>query len=133
RTSDEACDDGNTNPDDGCSSDCKSVAPGYSCNPPGKPCHRVARCGDGVLVAPELCDDGNTKAGDGCSATCKVELGFKCNGSPSTCTPTKCGDKIVEGAEACDAGNPTPSDGCSADCQSEPNCTAASGACVSRC
>lgn len=134
RTSDEACDDGNTNPDDGCSSDCKTVAPGYSCNPPGKPCHRVARCGDGVLVLPELCDDGNTKAGDGCSATCKVELGFKCtNASPSVCTPTKCGDKIVEGAESCDDGNTAPFDGCSADCTTEPNCTAASGACVSSC
>ena len=92
--------------------------------PVGKPCHRVARCGDGVLVLPELCDDGNTKAGDGCSATCKVELGFKCSGSPSVCTPTKCGDKIVEGAESCDDGNTVPFDGCSADCQSEPNCTA---------
>ena len=134
RTSDEACDDGNTNPDDGCSADCKTVAPGYSCNPPGKPCHRVARCGDGVLVLPELCDDGNTKAGDGCSATCKVELGFKCsNASPSVCTPTKCGDKIVEGAESCDDGNTVPFDGCSADCTTEPNCTAANGACVSSC
>jgi fibro-slime domain-containing protein len=134
RTSDEACDDGNTSPDDGCSADCKTVAPGYSCNPPGKPCHRVARCGDGVLVPPELCDDGNTNAGDGCSATCKVELGFKCTkDSPSVCTPTKCGDHIVEGAESCDDGNNVPYDGCSADCTTEPNCTAASGACVSSC
>ncbi len=133
RTSDEACDDGNTNPDDGCSSDCKTVAPGYSCNPPGKPCHRVARCGDGVLVLPELCDDGNTAAGDGCSATCKVELGFKCSGNPSVCTPTKCGDHLIEGAESCDDGNTAPFDGCSADCTTEPNCTSASGACVSSC
>jgi fibro-slime domain-containing protein len=131
RTEDEACDDGNTVSGDGCSSDCRTVDPGYSCIPVGKPCHRVARCGDGVAVLPELCDDGNNKAGDGCSATCKVELGFKCSGSPSVCTPTKCGDKIVEGAESCDDGNTVPYDGCSADCQSEPNCT--TGACVSRC
>src|SRR5438876_6407974 len=88
-TQDEACDDGNTVSGDGCSSDCRTVEPGYSYIPVRKPCHRVARCGDGVLVPPELCDDGNAKAGDGCSATCKVELGFKCSGSPSACTPTK--------------------------------------------
>jgi len=133
RTQDEACDDGNTVSGDGCSSDCRTVDPGYSCNPVGKPCHRIARCGDGVVVLPELCDDGNTTAGDGCSATCKVEIGFKCSGNPSVCTPTKCGDKIVEGAESCDDGNTVPYDGCSADCQSEPNCTSASGACASRC
>lgn len=131
RTVDEACDDGNTTPDDGCAADCRTVDPGYSCVPIGKPCHRIARCGDGGVVLPELCDDGNTMAGDGCSATCKVELGFKCSGNPSTCTPTKCGDRIVEGAEGCDDGNSTPYDGCSADCTSEPNCT--TGACASRC
>jgi len=133
RTEDEACDDHNTTPDDGCAADCRTVDPGYSCIPIGKPCHRIARCGDGTVVLPELCDDGNTTAGDGCSATCKIELGFKCTGSPSSCTPTHCGDKIIEGAEGCDDGNSAPYDGCSAECLSEPNCTGASGACASRC
>ena len=131
RTTDEACDDGNTTPDDGCAADCKTVDPGYSCIPVGRPCHRIARCGDGLVVPPELCDDGNQTAGDGCSATCKVEIGFKCSGKPSVCTHTTCGDHLVEGAESCDDGNATPFDGCSADCQSEPNCT--TGACASRC
>jgi fibro-slime domain-containing protein len=131
RTSDEACDDGNTVSGDGCSGDCLTVEPGYSCTPVGQPCHRVARCGDGVVVPPELCDDGNTTAGDGCSATCKIELGYKCNGNPSVCTPTKCGDGVIEGAESCEDGNAFPFDGCSADCQSEPNCTGAT--CVSKC
>ena len=76
------------------------MEPGYSCVPPGLPCHRIARCGDGVVVLPELCDDGNQKAGDGCSATCKIELGYKCDGSPSACTHTTCGDKKIEGAES---------------------------------
>src|ERR1051325_3071019 len=133
RTQDEACDDGNTMPDDGCAADCRSVDPGFSCVPPGKPCHRVARCGDGVVVLPELCDDGNATAGDGCSDTCKVELGFKCSGNPSVCTPTKCGDGKREGAEGCDDGNSVPYDGCSAECTSEPNCTATNGSCASRC
>ncbi len=131
RGPDEACDDGNAVGDDGCAADCHSVDPGFSCTPAGAPCHRIARCGDGVVVLPELCDDGNTKAGDGCSDTCKIELGFKCSGSPSQCTPTTCGDNKVEGAESCDDGNALPFDGCSATCQSEPACT--TGACTSKC
>ena len=131
RTADEACDDHNTTADDGCSADCRSVDPGYSCSPVGRPCHRIARCGDGVVVPPELCDDGNAVAGDGCSDTCKIELGYKCSGSPGVCTHTTCGDKKIEGAESCDDGNALPFDGCSADCQSEPDC--AKGACVSSC
>ena len=106
--------------DDGCSADCRSVDPGFVCVPDGKPCHRVARCGDGIVVIPELCDDGNTMAGDGCSPNCKLEPGWKCSGSPSTCSHTTCGDKVVEGTESCDDGNSLPFDGCSADCQNEP-------------
>jgi fibro-slime domain-containing protein len=131
RTTDEACDDGNTVSGDGCSADCRTVEPGYSCAPVGHLCHRIARCGDGVVVLPELCDDGNQTAGDGCSATCKIELGWKCSGDPSVCSATTCGDSLIEGAESCDDGNAMPFDGCSADCQSEPNC--ATGACLSRC
>jgi fibro-slime domain-containing protein len=131
RTRDEACDDGNTVSGDGCSADCLIVEPGFSCQPPGQPCHRVARCGDGVVVLPELCDDGNATAGDGCSATCKVEIGWKCSGNPSTCTPTKCGDGVVEGTESCEDGNALPFDGCSEECRSEPDCSGMS--CVSKC
>jgi len=128
---DEACDDGNKVSGDGCSANCLRVEPGYSCIPPGQLCHQIARCGDGLKVPPELCDDGNTTAGDGCSPTCKVEIGYKCDGSPSVCTHTTCGDNKIEGAEGCDDGNAMPFDGCSADCQNEPNCK--SGSCTSRC
>lgn len=34
----------------------------------------AARCGDGVITAPETCDDGNTADGDGCSASCTTEV-----------------------------------------------------------
>jgi fibro-slime domain-containing protein len=132
RTSDEACDDGNTKDGDGCAGDCRSVDPGYVCVPEGKPCHSVARCGDGIVVIPELCDDGNTAAGDGCSPTCKLEPGWKCSGSPSTCSHTTCGDKVVEGTESCDDGNALPFDGCTATCQNEPQCNTGSS-CTSRC
>jgi fibro-slime domain-containing protein len=130
-TKDEACDDGNTNPGDGCAGNCLRVEPGYSCIPAGQTCHRVARCGDGVSVLPEQCDDGNKKDGDGCSPSCRMEIGWKCEGSPSKCSHTTCGDKNIEGAESCEDGNAMPFDGCSADCQNEPNCGGDS--CSSKC
>ena len=130
-TKDEACDDGNQESNDGCGSNCRYVEAGYSCIPAGEPCHRVARCGDGIAVQPELCDDGNTKAGDGCSPTCKIEVGWKCSGSPSTCTHTTCGDGKIEGAEACEDGNAMPFDGCSGECLNEPSCKG--DGCTSRC
>ena len=130
-TDDEACDDGNTVSNDGCSADCKMVEVGYSCAIVGQLCGHIAKCGDSVTTAPEICDDGNVAAGDGCSARCTLELGFKCAGDPSVCTPTTCGDGVKEGAESCDDGNVNPYDGCSALCQTEPNCKG--GACVSDC
>ena len=51
RSQDEACDDHNVTGGDGCAADCLTVDPGYSCQPPGMPCHRIARCGDGVVRA----------------------------------------------------------------------------------
>jgi fibro-slime domain-containing protein len=131
-TKDEACDDGNTVSGDGCANNCLSVETGYSCVIPGQPCRPVARCGDGLSVLPEQCDDGNTVAGDGCSAGCKIEIGWKCDGSPSACSHTTCGDGKIEGAESCEDGNSMPFDGCSADCQNEPSCKG-SGACTSKC
>jgi len=129
----EACDDGNNKSGDGCAANCLRVDDGYSCNPPGKPCRHIARCGDGAMASSELCDDGNRSDGDGCSQRCKLEVGFKCDGAPSKCSPTKCGDGKAEGAEACDDGNALPFDGCSATCQVEPDCDSKSGACTSKC
>src|SRR5215813_2900328 len=45
---DEACDDGIQESGDGCAKNCLSVEPGFSCSPPGVPCHPVAHCGDGL-------------------------------------------------------------------------------------
>ena len=130
-TADEACDDGNKKDGDGCAGTCLIVEPGFSCPTPDKPCIPFVHCGDGVSAFPEQCDDGNDKSGDGCSPTCHLELGYKCSGSPSTCTATVCGDGKKEGAESCDDGNAVPFDGCSAVCQSEPDC--ATGPCTSKC
>jgi len=130
-TKDEACDDGNTVSDDGCSSDCLMVELGFSCPTAGMACTHVAKCGDGVATPPEFCDDGGDAAGDGCSAFCTLEPGYKCSGTPSVCTKTTCGDGVKEGTESCDDGNTDPYDGCSTTCQTEPNCKA--GACASDC
>jgi fibro-slime domain-containing protein len=62
---------------------------------------------------------------------CKIEVGWKCDGSPSVCAKTTCGDGKKEGAEGCDDGNTLPFDGCSEDCQIEPDCS--SGMCKSTC
>jgi len=130
-TDDEACDDGNREENDGCQGNCLATQPGYSCNPPGKPCHELVLCGDSIVGSSEQCDDGNKVAADGCSATCKFEVGFKCEGEPSKCTATVCGDNMKEGAESCDDGNAVPFDGCSSTCQTEPACSV--DGCTSEC
>ncbi|HEX2876349.1 MAG TPA: DUF4215 domain-containing protein, partial [Polyangiaceae bacterium] len=130
-TDDEACDDANRADNDGCQGNCLATQPGYSCNPPGKPCHELVLCGDNIVGSSEQCDDGNKVAADGCSPTCKFEVGFKCDGEPSKCVPTVCGDKQKEGAESCDDGNAVPFDGCSSTCQTEPNCSG--DGCTSEC
>lgn len=128
----EACDDKNQIAGDGCAEDCSAIDPGYSCRLVGEPCVRVYLCGDGVVDPNEGCDDGAREAGDGCDDRCRMETGFKCEGNPSSCTPTTCGDKVVEGAESCDDGNAVPFDGCSPTCQAEPVCAPGQG-CSSKC
>jgi len=129
---DEACDDGNMDSDDGCGNNCRYVELGYVCPEAGEPCRAFAKCGDGGVVFPEQCDDAGLEGGDGCSATCKFEIGWTCDGSPSSCRQTVCGDGTKEGSETCDVqGNTEPFDGCSAVCQGEPTCTDAG--CTSSC
>lgn len=127
----EACDDGNTSAGDGCSSTCNLVESGYLCRREGEPCVRVYLCSDGIVDPNEGCDDGGAADGDGCDGKCRIEQGFKCEGSPSTCTPTRCGDGITEGAESCDDGNDRPFDGCSSACRTDPDCSGES--CTSSC
>lgn len=68
----EACDDGNTNNNDGCSSTC-AVEPSYECIGTPSIC-TLLFCGDRKISPSigEQCDDGGTASGDGCSATCQV-------------------------------------------------------------
>jgi cysteine-rich repeat protein len=105
----EACDDGNTTPGDGCSSTCQ-VEDGWTCDAEG--CTEI--CGDGLVVGKEAkaggCDDKNTVPNDGCT-NCMVDPSYFCMGAPSVCAKT-CGDGIIEGSEQCDDGNAMPGDGC---------------------
>ncbi len=119
----EACDDANTTGADGCSADCRTVEPGFTCPTPGQKCvAAVAPCGNGAFDTNETCDDGNAIAGDGCSGNCKVEPGYVCPTLGQKCQPKEsCGDGLTSPAnvEGCDDGNATANDGCSASCQVE--------------
>ncbi len=118
----ETCDDGNTDPGDGCSPGCQR-SNGWRCTGEPSVCEEV--CGNGMvdMDASELCDDGNTTAGDGCSADCQTEHGYLCtstSGSPSSCTHV-CGNGMLDAAagEECDDGNEVDGDGCSSECYFE--------------
>lgn len=87
----EACDDGNDEPGDGCSPEC-TIEP----QPTGP------RCGDGMVDAGEACDDGNMSNVDACL-----------NG----CSFATCGDGYQrKGVEECDDGNVMSGDGCARAC-----------------
>jgi len=73
-TSGENCDDGNTSPNDGCSS-C-SIDIGYSCSSNPSICTPI--CGDGLIKGTEICDDNDSSSNDGCSSLCQIESGYIC-------------------------------------------------------
>ncbi len=112
----EACDDGNTTADDGCSATC-TVETDYVCLVPGKPCARIGTCGDAMLKTGELCDDGNMASLDGCSETCQVEPGWLCPVLGAACIAAECGDGILAGDEECDDGDKNDGNGCSNTCR----------------
>ena len=107
----EACDDGGTDPNDGCSPTCTREK-GYVCDDSHPTVCTVEVCGNSVTVADamEACDDGNTAAGDGCSPTCTVEPGYECHAAPDgvadICDFPSCGNGLVNfDNETCDDGN----------------------------
>ena len=90
----EECDDGNTQDNDGCSSDCMNEKGDYG------------MCGNSVIDDGEQCDDGNTQDNDGCSSLCQTEYEY-------------CGDGTKNEGEECDDGNRVDGDGCDKDCKEE--------------
>lgn len=115
----EVCDDGNTAPEDGCTSSCSREWAFQDCSVPGEPCFTI-RCGDGVRSFTEVCDDGNVVNGDGCMDNCQeVGEGWRCVVPGAACTPI-CGDARTLPPETCDDGNTENGDGCSSRCLLEP-------------
>ncbi len=102
----EDCDDGNSNSNDGCSSECK-VESGFV---PNSMYNRFkAICGNNLRQGVEECDydvasnpsDPLPKSGDGCSSTCKLEKGYVWDINNQRLA-TVCGDKIVNSANDCE-------------------------------
>lgn len=112
----ETCDDGDTDPGDGCDGSCQ-IEGGWNCTGEPSSCTPAAACGDGTIDAGEQCDDGGTTAGDGCDASCQIEAGWNCAAEPSECN--LCGNSVIEVNEQCDDGNTTSGDGCSNICLNE--------------
>ena len=111
RVGSEKCDDGNTTPNDGCSSDCTSIdsdwicsggssssadtctkwPAGYHQNDATNPTTCVTVWGDGLRAGTEKWDDGNTSNSDGCKSDwSSIESSWVCSGgsitSKDTCT-----------------------------------------------
>ncbi|MBN2341687.1 MAG: DUF4215 domain-containing protein [Deltaproteobacteria bacterium] len=115
----EECDDGNSEPGDGCSAKCDVVEDGFFCSVPGELCVYTIVCGDGQVSGGETCDDFDTDDGDGCSANCQLEPGWACPVAGEDCTAAECGDSMIIHKEECDDGNAESGDGCSASCRLE--------------
>ena len=67
----EACDDGNMNSGDGCSSGC-AFETGFNCSTVNGRTVCSPICGDGLKVGTEACDDFNANACGSCSADCTM-------------------------------------------------------------
>ncbi|HFE45157.1 MAG TPA: DUF4215 domain-containing protein [Nannocystis exedens] len=114
---DEACDDGNTDDSDMCTSQCENAV-----------------CGDGyVQEGVEACDDGNVLDTDACTSLCVkavcgdgyVQEGVEAcddgndddaDACTNACVMATCGDGIVQEGEECDDGNDDDSDACTSLC-----------------
>jgi CSLREA domain-containing protein len=60
-------------------------------------------CGNGIVESGEECDDGNAIANDGCT-NCRIDSGFSCTGSPSTCAQTVVPPPTGGGGGGCQLG-----------------------------
>ncbi|MEZ5581766.1 MAG: DUF4215 domain-containing protein [Candidatus Competibacteraceae bacterium] len=142
----EACDDGNSIGNDGCTNSCTLPTCGDGIVQPPEACDdgnqinddactnscTLPGCGDGILQPPEACDDGNQINDDACTNSCTlptcgdgiVQPGEQCDdansinddGCSNSCTLPACGDGIVQPPEACDDGNSINDDSCTNSC-----------------
>ena len=104
----EQCDDGNQQPDDGCSATCQQES-GWQCTVAGNvsTCTRLCASAPATMCATAL-------AGCPAGQICRI------SGNGCVCGPPgSCGNGTKEGSEQCDDGNTTSGDGCSAACEDE--------------
>ncbi len=122
----EECDDGNSDPSDGCAA-C-AVVPPFSCYGIQPSVCIKEVCGDGIRTPSEACDDGSF--GAGCTG-CVLDPGWICPEEGKKCVE-RCGDGIMVGSEECDDKNLVNGDGCNAGCRIEPDftCPTVGKACV---
>ena len=105
-TTDEECDDNNTNPGDGCTSTC-TIEIGFNCT--NNTAMTLSTCteiwGDGLKVGDEFWDDGDELDTDKCNSTWTDNVnGWNCTGgnsaSSSTCVKVW-GDGYITAGETC--------------------------------
>jgi cysteine-rich repeat protein len=113
----EACDDGNDDEDDTCTTACG-----------------IPKCGDGILSGDEECDDGNPSDTDGCTNDCTAaacgdgvlhEGEEECDDGNddetddclTSCEAALCGDGVVRGSEECDDADEDDADDCPTNCK----------------
>lgn len=97
----EECDDGNSNNNDGCKSNCLWEGADDSWG---------SICGNAVVEYGESCDDGNI---GGCTSNCLKNSGIPAG---SVAGISVCGNGLKEIGEDCDDGNTNGEDGCSYNC-----------------
>ncbi|MBI4147104.1 DUF4215 domain-containing protein [Candidatus Woesearchaeota archaeon] len=132
----ETCDDGNTNDDDGCDTDCNvDTVNGWECSGQPSVCKLKVQpvCGNGKAEAYEECD-GTDFGGSAtecsvkglgtgiisCTTGCKFDFSKCVTQSPSKCGDGKINyDSSLKESDECDDGNLVNGDGCSSTCKEE--------------
>ncbi len=107
----ETCDDGNSEPGDGCEPDtCRfTCATDAECTN-GNECDGTETC----ALALHRCQ-GGTRPAVGAACTTAAGIAGQCNAAV-VCGPAGCGNAIVGAGEDCDDGNTLDGDGCDNDC-----------------
>lgn len=97
----EACDDGNTDDNDGCSKNCLAELE--------EACDATSDCEVGECDASSICV---------CTTSTDCAAGEVCKpADPPVCVPEGCGNAVVETGEGCDDGNTNNADSCLNTCK----------------
>ncbi|MBU1219944.1 DUF4215 domain-containing protein [Myxococcota bacterium] len=134
----EACDDGDSDNNNGCNNSC-IVNSGWNCT--GNPSVCTTTCGDDILAGSEVCDTNQLNGQDCTDYGFTNPAGLACNGLCSGyitggCSAA-CGNGTIEPGELCDqgGGNTANGDGCDSNCQPESGwtCSGTPSVCTTTC